>query len=412
MASARTVIVAGAGIGGLATALALKRNGFRVVVLEQSERLEETGAGIQLSPNAARILIDLGLGDRLRPHVVAPRAVRVLTAKNGREITRIPLGDEAAQRYGAPYWIIHRGDLQTVLQAAVAPELDISLKLGMRMEDFATHPHGVTVQYRGAWRSGTSAWSEHGDALIAADGLWSIARTRLGFREPPRFSGRTAWRALVPASDVPPEYRAPLIHLWLGPDAHLVHYPVKAGAVINIVVITAGDWQAQSSTGQSWSEPASRDDLLPRLTSARWAPQARAIVALPDAWLKWALFDRRPLLNWSQGAAALLGDAAHPMLPFLAQGGAMAIEDAAVAAQCLGRMPDHPANALKIYTAIRRGRTRRVQRQAARNGQHYHLKGVSAMVRNAAMSVMGGQHLLSRYDWLYDWRPPAALSIS
>jgi salicylate hydroxylase len=399
----RTVIVAGAGIGGLTVALALKRNGFRVIVLEQAERLQETGAGIQLSPNAARLLNELGFGKRLQPHVVVPQAVRVLNAKNGREIVRIPLGDTVAQRYGAPYWIIHRGDLQAVLSAAVAQELDISLKLGMRMEDFVTHPNGVTVSAR----SGTAAWNEFGHALIAADGLWSMSRERLGFSEPPRFSGRVAWRALVPAAEVPPEFREPLIHLWLGPDAHLVHYPVKGGKVINIVVITADEWSAEG-----WSEPASRIDLLPRLTAARWAPQARALVRLPEAWLKWALFERRPLMNWTQDAAALLGDAAHPMLPFLAQGGAMAIEDAVVAAQCLARRPDDAAAALRTYAAIRRGRTRRVQRQAARNGQHYHLKGVSAMVRNAAMGVMGGEHLLRHYDWLYDWRPPAALSLT
>jgi salicylate hydroxylase len=401
--SSRTVIVAGAGIGGLTVSLALARNGFRVIVLEQAERLQDTGAGIQLSPNAARVLIDLGFGERLQPHVVAPAAVRVLNAKSGREIVRIPLGDTAAQRYGAPYWIIHRGDLQAVLSTAVAQELDISLKLGMRMEDFVTHPNGVTVSARG----GTAAWNEHGHALIAADGLWSVSRERFGFSEPPRFSGRTAWRALVPATEVLPEFRGPLIHLWLGPDAHLVHYPVKGGKVINIVVITADDWNAEG-----WSEPASRSDLLPRLTAAHWAQQAQALVRLPEAWLKWALFDRRPLMNWSQGAAALLGDAAHPMLPFLAQGGAMAIEDAVVAAQCLARMPNDAAAALKYYVAIRRGRTRKVQRQASRNGRHYHLKGVSAMLRNAAMGVMGGQHLLGHYDWLYDWRPPAALSIT
>jgi salicylate hydroxylase len=399
VASARTVIVVGAGIGGLTVSLALARNGFRVVVLEQAERLAETGAGIQLSPNAARALIELGLGEQLRPHVVTPNAVRVLDAKNAREIVRIPLGDMAMQRYGAPYWIIHRGDLQAVLSAAVAQELDITLKLGMRMEDFATHSNGVTVSAR----SGIAAWNENGHALLAADGLWSISRARLGSRDPPRFSGRTAWRALVPAAEVPAEFREPLIHLWLGPDAHLVHYPVKGGKIINIVVITADDWQAEG-----WSEPASRTDLLPRLTAARWAPQARALVRLPEAWLRWALFDRRPLMNWSEGAAALLGDAAHPMLPFLAQGGAMAIEDAVVAAQCLARMPNDAATALKSYAAMRRGRTRRVLRQAARNGQHYHLKGVSAMLRNAAMGVMGGQRLLGHYDWLYDWRPPAA----
>src|SRR5271170_1282420 len=318
----RIVIVAGAGVGGLTVSLALARSGFRVLVLEQAERLEETGAGIQLSPNAARMLIDLGLGDRLRPHVVAPSALRVLAARSGREIVRIPLG-EAAARYGAPYWMIHRGDLQATLAGALAQELNVSLKLGMRMEDFATGPHGVTVSARGS----AGLWTERGHALIAADGLWSGARARMGFKEPPRFAGRTAWRALIPAKDAAPEFRDPLIHLWLGRDAHLVHYPLKNGKVINIVVITDDNWN-----GPGWSEPASRVDLLRQFSAAHWAPQAHALIRVPETWLKWALYDRRPLLGFSQGAAALLGDAAHPMLPYLAQGAAMAIEDAAVAA--------------------------------------------------------------------------------
>jgi salicylate hydroxylase len=398
----RIVIVAGAGIGGLTASLALARNGFRVVVLEQAERLEETGAGIQLSPNATRTLIDLGLGERLRPLIVAPQAVRVLSAKSGREIVRIPLGEAAAQRYGAPYWIIHRGDLQAALAGAAAQELDISLKLGTRVDDFVTHENGVTVSARGATGG---LWNEHGDALIAADGLWSTSRARLGFKEAPRFAGRTAWRALLPAKEVAPEFRESLIHLWLGRDTHLVHYPVKGGRLINIVVITTDDWSEQG-----WNEPASRVDLLPHLPAAQWSPQARALVRQPEAWLKWALYDRRPLMNWSQGAAALLGDAAHPMLPFLAQGAAMAIEDAAVVARCLARMPDDAEGALKTYTAVRRARTRKVQRQAAKNGKRYHLEGVPAMLRNMAMRVIGGRGLLRHYDWLYDWRPPTALS--
>ncbi len=403
MASSRAVVVAGAGIGGLTVALALARNGFRVVVLEQAERLEETGAGIQLSPNAARTLIDLGLGERLRPHAVVPDAVRVLDARSARDIVRIPLGEAAAQRYGAPYWMIHRGDLQAALSAAIAQELDISVKLGMRMEDFVTHGNGVTVSARG--RAGP--WDEHGVALIAADGLWSAARARIGFKEPPRFAGRTAWRALIPAEEVAPEFRAPLIHLWLGREAHLVHYPVKAGALINVVVITADSWNAPG-----WSEPASRVDLLRRFSAKSWAPPAHALIRVPETWLKWALYDRRPLPNWSVGAAALLGDAAHPMLPFLAQGAAMAIEDAAVAAQCLARLPDDAANALRTYSAARGARVRRVQRLAARNGERYHLRGVRAMLRDAALRYMGGERLLRHYDWLYDWRPPAALSIT
>jgi salicylate hydroxylase len=397
----RIVIVAGAGIGGLTVSLALARNGFRVLVLEQAERLEETGAGIQLSPNATRMLIELGLGDRLRPYVVAPSALRVLAARSGREIARIPLG-EAAARYGAPYWMIHRGDLQATLAAAVAQELNVSLKLGTRMEDFATHPHGVTVSARGS----SGLWTERGHALIAADGLWSEARARMGFREPPRFAGRTAWRALIPAKDVAPEFRDPLIHLWLGRDAHLVHYPLKNGKVINIVVITDDTWN-----GPGWSEPASRVDLLRQFSAAHWAPQAHALIRAPEAWLKWALYDRRSLLSFSQGAAALLGDAAHPMLPYLAQGAAMAIEDAAVAARCLARMPDDATAALRSYSAIRRARTRKVQRLAARNGERYHRGGAAAMLHNTAMRIMGGERLLQHYDWLYDWRLPAALSM-
>jgi salicylate hydroxylase len=398
LTSPRKIVVAGAGIGGLTTALALARNGFRVVVLEQAARLEETGAGIQLSPNAARVLIDLGLGESLRPHTISPNALRVLNAASGREIARMPLAD-AEQRYGAPFWLIHRGDLQAALATAAAGQLAINLKLGARVEDFVVHPNGVTAATRG--NAGTA--NERGMALIAADGLWSAMRQRLGHRAPPRFTGRTAWRGLIPAREVAPEFREPLIHLWLGRDAHLVHYPVKAGRVINVVVITADSWNAPG-----WSEPASRADIVPRLAAEAWAVPARALVHLPEAWLKWALYDRAPIHRWSQGPVALLGDAAHPMLPFLAQGAAMAIEDAAVVAQCLARSADDAAGALRTYCAMRRTRTRRVQRTAARNGARYHFSGAGGWLRDTVMRAAGGARLLRNYDWVYDWRPPAA----
>jgi len=372
------------------------------VVLEQAERLEETGAGIQLSPNATQILIALGVGERLRPHAVMPQALRVLRARGGREIVQMPLGEAATQRYGAPYWSIHRGDLQAALAAAVGAELDISLRLGIRVEDFAVHGNGVIVSARG--RSGV--WHERGDVLLAADGLWSAVRARIGFREPPRFAGRAAWRALVPAAEAAPEFREPLVHLWLGRKAHIVHYPVKAGAAINIVVIANDTWR----TRERWSEPATRDDLLPRLSGEQLAPQLLGLIGQPDAWLKWALFDRAPLAAWSQGPIALLGDAAHPMLPYLAQGAAMGIEDAAVAAQCLARMPDDAAAALRAYCAVRRARTAKVQRLAARNGGRYHRGVIGAALRDAAMRTMGGARLLHHYDWLYDWRPPTPIT--
>ena len=365
------------------------------MVLEQAERLEETGAGIQLSPNAARILIELGLEDCLRPHAVSPTALRVLSAPSGREIVRMPL-DDAEQRYGAPYWVIHRGDLQAALATAASRQLGITIKLGVRAEDFVTHPNGVTVSTRGT--AGTM--EEHGVALIAADGLWSAMRGRLGHDAPPRFAGRTAWRGLIPARDVAPEFREPQVRLWLGPDAHLVHYPVKAGRIINVVVITTDSWNAPG-----WSEPASRAEIVPRLAAEAWVPAARALVGLPEAWLKWALYDRQPIGRWSQGPVALLGDAAHPMLPYLAQGAAMAIEDAAVAAQCLARSGDDTARALRTYCAMRRARTRSVQRAAVRNGARYHFAGGGAWLRDNVMRTVGGARLLQNYDWIYDWRP-------
>jgi len=403
LTSSRNVIVAGAGIAGLTAALALARHQFRVTVLEQAERPEETGAGIQLSPNATRILIDLGVGELLRPHVVVPEGLRVLDASTSREILYMPLGAAATARYGAPYWSIHRGDLQAALAGAVGQNLDIGVKFGMRMEDFAAHDNGISVSARN--RSGT--WQERGGALIAADGLWSVGRARMGFGDPPRFAGRVAWRALIPAQLAAPEFREPLIQLWLGSDAHIVHYPVKAGAMINIVVIIDDGWNAPG-----WSAPANRRDLLPRLPPQRWAPQLLDLLNVPPHWLRWALYDRRPLRKWSQGPAALIGDAAHPMLPYLAQGAAMAIEDASVAAQCLAQMPDNAEKALKAYCVMRRARARKVQRLAARNGQRYHFGGLSGMVRNTAMRMMGGARLLRHYDWIYDWRPPAASSIT
>lgn len=382
----------------MTAALALARNGFRTVVLEQAPRLEETGAGIQLSPNASRILIDLGLADRLRPVVTVPTAVRVLSAASGHEIVRMPLTG-ADDRYGAPYWAIHRGDLQDALVAAASRQPGITIKLGQRAEDFIAHRNGVTVLARG----GASTMDEHGMALIAADGLWSRARERLGHAEPPRFSGRVAWRGLVPARLVAPEFREPLIYLWLGRDAHFVHYPVKAGSVINLVVITSDRWHQPG-----WSEPANRAELVPRLAAEAWAPPARALVGLPEAWLKWALYQRGSIRRWSKGPVALLGDAAHPMLPFSAQGAGMAIEDAAVAAQCLARMPDDPTAALRTYAAMRRGRTRKVQRMAARNGTIYHLFGPAGWLRDMVMRALGGPRLLQQYDWIYDWRPAQA----
>jgi salicylate hydroxylase len=397
LASARHVIVAGAGIAGLTAALALARAGLRVSVLEQAAKLEETGAGIQFSPNATRVLIALGLRERLAPSVMAPRAIRVMGGGSGREIVRIPLGSDAERRYGAPYWTIHRGDLQSALAAAVQTTLDIEIKLATRVEDFAAHANGITVQAR----RGQRVVDERGVALIGADGVWSTLSAQLQGRRPPRFRHRTAWRTLVPASAVPEEFREPLVHLWLGPDAHLVHYPVKAGRLINIVGIVHDEWKEVG-----WSAAGNRAEILRHFARWAWAEQARELIAIPDQWLKWALYDRKAPFRGGVGPMTLIGDAAHPMLPFLAQGAGMAIEDAAVLADMLGKYLDDPCDALRAYEGARWHRTARAQQMSRRQGRIYGLSGPEAFVRNLAMRAMGGEKLRARYDWLYDWQPP------
>jgi len=395
MALPRTVVIAGAGIGGLTAALAIARRGFQVCVLEAAERLEGIGAGIQLSPNASRILIALGLAERLAPHVVVPEELKVRDAASGRVLARAPLGVDAEQRYGAPYWMIHRGDLQAALCEAVKAHPDISLQLGVKIEDFAIYENKVRVA---AGRNAGTV-EESGIALIGADGLWSTLRTRLGHNAAPRFAHHTAWRALVGKEAVAPEFSTPAINLWLGHNAHLVHYPVRGGRLVNIVAILRDEWKQPG-----WSAPGASDELLARFPAAQWHASARDLISAPTQWQKWALYDCAPLEQWGQGPVTLLGDAAHPMLPYLAQGAAMAIEDAAVLGQCLGEIPGDPVGALRAYEQKRSARTARTQRAARSNGTVYHLGGVGARLRSLALCMMGPR-LIRRYDWLYGWQP-------
>lgn len=400
--SARNLVIAGAGIGGLTAALSLARIGARVSVFEQAERLEETGAGVQLTPNATRVLTELGLAERLAVSAVTPDAIRVLSAAWGREIVRIPLGREVEKQYGAPYWVIHRGDLQLALADAARNHIDIDVSLGTRIEDFVAHSNGVTVQARRAGQ----VIDERAIALIGADGLWSSVRARMRRDTPPRFRYRTAWRALVPAHEVAEEWRAPLINLWLGRDAHLVHYPVKGGALINIVAIADDTWQSHS-----WNAASDREDVLRRFGRFDWTETARTLLAVPEQWHKWALHDRPAPMRSGKGAVTLLGDAAHPMLPFLAQGAAMAIEDGAVLAAQFAEHFERPSKALRRYEKLRRRRTSRAMRAARKQGNVYGRSGPEALLRNMAMRLLGGERLLRRYNWLYKWQPPVVEAV-
>lgn len=398
MAIPRTIVIAGAGIGGLTAALALAARGFRIVVMEKAERLEEAGAGLQLSPNASRILVDLGLQPRLAGRAVTPESINIMSARAGGEIARLPLGEAASLRAGAPYWVVHRADLQGALQAAVNDNPDIELRLGCQFEDVASHAKGLTVMQR----SGNLRKQEPAAALIGADGIWSAVRHHLFPEVQPQFSGLIAWRGTLDATVLPREYTSPRVQLWMGPNAHLVAYPIASGRRINVVAIVPGTWNRPG-----WSAAGDGNEIKSAFAS-RWPPTARMLVSAVDEWRRWALFTVPDHGRWSDGAIALLGDAAHAMLPFAAQGAGMAIEDAAVLAKCLGESaPDNAAAipaALKRYGKLRRGRVLRVQRTARQQGRIYHLAGPMALARDLSIRAMGPARMLARQDWIYDWR--------
>jgi salicylate hydroxylase len=398
VAASRTIFIAGAGIGGLTAALALAARGFRVVVLEKAERLEEAGAGLQLSPNASRILIGLGLEERLKSRAVTPEAISIVSARAGGEIARLPLGDAAAARAGAPYWVFHRADLQAALQAAVNDHPDIELRLGCQFEDVTNHAKGLTV----VQRSGNSRRQDVALALIGADGLWSSVRHHFFPAVQPRFSGLIAWRGTLDSRQLPREYTARRVQLWIGPNAHLVAYPISGGRQINVVAIVPGTWNRPG-----WSAPGDGVELKGAFAS-HWPASARMMIGAVDDWRKWALFTVPEGCEWTSGAVALLGDAAHAMLPFAAQGAGMAIEDAAVLAKSLSEGPIETAAqisaALKRYARLRRARVARVQRTARSQGRIYHLTGPLALARDLTIKALGPQRMLARQNWIYDWQ--------
>jgi salicylate hydroxylase len=399
VAASRTIVVAGAGIGGLTASLALAAQGFRVVVLEKAERLEEAGAGLQLSPNASRVLIDLGLQPRLAARAVTPDAISIMSARRGGEIARLPLGEAAGLATGAPYWVVHRTDLQAALQAEVSDHPDIELRLGCQFEDVTGHARGLTVVHR----SGTTRRQDLAVALVGADGIWSSVRQHLFPQVQPQFSGLIAWRGTLEARALPREHAARRVQLWMGPNAHLVAYPISGGRQINVVAVVAGTWNRPG-----WSAPGDIGEIKNAFASSPWPATARMLVGAVDDWRKWALFTLPEGGEWTDGAIALLGDAAHAMLPFAAQGAGMAIEDAAVLAKCLGQSqhedgPTIPA-AMQRYARLRRSRVMRVQRAARQSGRIYHLGGAAALARDLAIQAMGPKRMLARQDWIYDWR--------
>jgi len=381
------VLIAGGGIGGLAASIALGRRGIATEILERSHFTEETGAGIQLGPNATRALAALGVLDVIEPHAFRPEAISIYDGISGRKLASVPLGKHAEQRYGAPYLTLHRADLHAGLRAVAQSLAPAVLRPGFELT--AVDAQGGDVVARAV--DGSEA---KGASLIGADGLWSTVRPLIMPEASLRFTGASAWRALLPRDGLPSPFDAPVIGLWLGPRSHIVHYPVRGGRDLNIVAVTEGGAELQG-----WNQTGSAETLLAGFT--RWTKDSKSLLERATGWRSWSLYRLTGLRRFSEGRIALLGDAAHPVLPYLAQGAALAIEDAVTLAACIEAWPGDPPAAFRRYEGLRRPRVARVQRLSRRFGWLYHLRGPLRPARNLILERRSEERALQRFDWLY-----------
>lgn len=391
MTDQRPVLIAGGGIGGLTTAIALGRKDIDSQVLERSAFDNEAGAGIQLGPNATRILGPLGVLDVLMPKTFRPEAVWLFDGLSGKKLATVPLGDTAERRYGAPYLTAHRADLHEALRAAAANARHVTLTPNFTVASIEDGG-GITV-------ASLDGPSVQGSALVGADGIWSTVRKWIAPEASLAFTGATAFRSLLPLGSLPSPFSEPIVGLWLGPRTHLVHYPVRSGEALNVVAVT--------ETGrkeEGWNRSAETETVRANFT--RWCETAQGLLEFAPSWRAWSLFSLSALPQWHRGPITLLGDAAHPVLPYLAQGAALAIEDAAALADHLDAARGNPGAAFQAYERVRGVRADRVRRTSQRLGRAYHmgdagLGGMARIARNAILGLRGADATLRGFDWLY-----------
>lgn len=386
--SAGRILIAGGGIGGLATAIALAKSGIASCVLEARPEFAIAGAGIQLGPNGVRVLQALGAADALAPSAGVPDAIHVYRGARGQRLAELPLGQWIANRHGAPYWVAHRSDLHSALLDTALRSSEIEIRLGYVVRSVRQSDEAVeTVAESGECLRGT--------ALVGADGLWSGVRGTVAPEAVPVFAGASASRTVIPRAAAG-RLAQNVVGLWLHPKVHVVHYPVRGGDDIAVVVIAEEDWQSRV-----WDAQADRRQLAGHL--APFHADLVGTLERAPAWRRWSLNRMPQLPAWHNGRVVLIGDAAHPMFPYLAQGGVLALEDAATLAAILSRRRDDPAGAFQAFSATRRERAARVQGASARNGRIYHLSGALAMARDAVFAAAPGSVLMAGLDWLYGW---------
>ena len=388
------VLIAGGGIGGLAVAVALARHGIAAHVLERRAEFSEAGAGIQLSPNAVRVLERLGVADALAAFVGVPEAIVVRDGASGRALQRLPLGAWIKNRHGAPYWLAHRRDVQAALLAVARKQRRIQFT--MDFEATAYDDDNASI----VRLSGASGTTVEGSALIGADGVFSRVREQLGGSGGATFSGMTAARTVIAADAIPATLDASSVGVWLAPGAHVVHYPVRSGhdIAVDIAVVVIAP---ATTDAHGWALPVSPAEVLASISG--FAPALHDALQQATDWRRWSLYELSRVAHWSVGRVTLLGDAAHPTLPFFAQGGALALEDAIVLADQIAAA-DGIESAFATYETLRMRRALAVVATARRNGRIFHLDGLAARARDLTLRLLPPERVMARYDWVYGWK--------